>query len=153
MFKQLELKNIMGGPEKFGRGQNLYPGKNMGMTLQQVQEFIRCQKRSRGYEFDLSVGDNPNLYVDLSGSADLLLGLAIAVRDDDYTSTLYNGTVDLQVNNDIVIESHPLRLLTYKFIEDEYYFFPRPLSGSDDIKLNIRNVTDAQILDVVMYYI
>lgn len=153
-MQEFEIQNIMPGNTVPGkRDTNVYPGYRNKMTVEQVRNFIKKQKRTRGQQYSLNTGDNNDLNVELSGTARVLLGLAVAVPNDDFSNAAYNGTVDLKINNEVVLDAHPIRLLSYKFIEDEYYFFPRPLSGQDDIKINVRGRTAAGDLDVVFYYL
>lgn len=135
--------------------QNVYPGYRQ-MTVEQVRNFIKNQKRAAGFEFDLVTGDNTGLDVEISGNARVLLGFAIAVPEvetEGFSSTLYNANFDLEINNEIVLRNVNLRFLSKDFTDEDYYFFPRPLDGQDDVKVNFRNVETEGKYYLIIYYL
>lgn len=125
-----------------------YSAEATQRQVQAIRKFIKNQKRARGYNFDLPAGVSKN-NIDLSGTAKFLLGFAVNVADD---LTLGDFVIDLLVNNEVILENVDAGFLTQGFTNEEYYFFPRPLSGSDSINLRI-NTLAAATFGIVFYYI
>lgn len=147
--KNLELQAIAGRvmPQN---DKNVRAGRNMGLNVEQVQNYIKRQKRCKGQSYNLGAGDNSGLLVQLPGSARLLLGF---VFDFSEVAKVADGLVSLQINNEIVIEDVFVNFFSKDFTDEEYYFIPRPLSGQDDIRLTVKGVTDIYTLNVNLYYL
>jgi hypothetical protein len=63
-------------------------------------------------------------------------------------------TMQFQVNNEIVIDQLDPNFLSFGFNNNEYYYIPRPLSGTDELTLKFNNTgTTTEICKVVLYYI
>lgn len=63
-------------------------------------------------------------------------------------------TLQFTVNNEIVVDTLDPNFLSYKFNTNEYYYIPRPLSGTDQLTLKFVNSgTAAETCKVVIYYI
>jgi len=63
-------------------------------------------------------------------------------------------TLQFTVNNEIVIDTLDPNFLSYKFNTNEYYYIPRPLSGTDQLTLKFVNSgAIAETCKVVIYYI
>lgn len=63
------------------------------------------------------------------------------------------GSVSFKVNNEIIIENADPNFLTTLLMNDEYYYLPRPLSGTDEITLSFTNPLVAEVCNVLFYYI
>jgi len=129
-------------------GNPIFPGVQFGATIQQIREFIKNQKRCRGFTFELAIGAANELQINLSGTAKMLLGFAI-LTDPDFPRTV---KMRLNINNEIVIEETTIDFFSNEFTDDEYYWFPRPLSGTDSITMNA-NADIAQNIFIAVYYI
>lgn len=116
---------------------NQFPGQQYGGTIQQVQNLIVHQKKIKGFPLVLAIGFN-SFQLTLSGDARLMLGFAFnsAAALDEFT---------LKVNNEIIIENSSVNGFTLqnKTIGSEYYIFPRPLSGQDEIILEYTSTIGA----------
>jgi len=124
-----------------------YPGQQLGMTVQGMRDFTRAQKRVRGFEFQLAIGAN-DLDINLSGSANFLLGFSI-IPDPNNLRTV---TGRFEVNSEIVIQETLVDFFSSEFTDEEYYFFPRPLSGQDSLTFFAQS-TAAQNIFLAFYYI
>ena len=147
---ETELNAISGGKT------NLQTPQFMGMQKgnldnEQVRAMIKRQKRVKGFRFSIPTGSS-TFDIQLSGTARLLLGFLWLPPDfTDPTGTPESHTWN--VNNEIVIDQVRPFLMTNYSMDDEYYFIPRPLSGTDEIKVNFQNSGAAQTWDLAVYYI
>lgn len=147
---ETELNAISGGKTNVQTPQ--FMGMQKGnLSIDQVRAMIKKQKRCKGFQFSIATGSNTS-DIQLSGTARLLLGFLLLPPDFSDPS----GTPDsmtLTVNNEIVIDQVKPFLFSNYSMDDEYYFIPRPLSGTDEIKINFQNSAAAQTWWMVVYYI
>jgi hypothetical protein len=139
-----------------------FPGQQLGgITIEKVRALIKRQKRLKGYSFTAPVG-SASFNLDLSGTARILLGIAIYATPDREGATFeaccinFSQIASLQfkVNNEIVIDQLDPNFLSFGFNNNEYYYIPRPLSGTDQITMTFTNTgTRAETCNVVIYYI
>lgn len=149
-FKE-EMGHI-GGPQ--------FMGQQLGnKSIDQVRSFIKRQKRLKGYSFTVPVGTS-SFNLDLSGTARILLGLALfgksakSIAADSWNTFVQIESLQFQVNNEIVIDQLDPNFLTQQFNNNEYYYIPRPLSGTDELTLKFTNTgTATEVVKVVIYYI
>lgn len=134
-----------------------FPGQQVkGMSIEQIRTLVKKQNRIKGYNFSVVTGTN-NFNLQLSGTARILLGLALVPRT--LTASIGNEGftqitgVTLKVNNEIVIENLDPNFLTNFFNNDEYYYLPRPLSGTDEITLTFTNPGATEQASLAIYYI
>ncbi len=134
-----------------------FPGQQVkGMSIEQIRTLIKKQNRIKGYNFSVVTGTN-NFNLQLSGTARILLGLALVPRT--LTASIGNEGftqitgVTLKVNNEIVIENLDPNFLTNFFNNDEYYYLPRPLSGTDEITITFTNPGATEQASLAIYYI
>lgn len=129
-----------------------FPGVKPNMTIEQVRAIIRRQKRSRGFRFGVVAGGNAaNVFnIPLSGTARVFLGFAVLFDEEVAASVPLDMTIT--INNEIVIDAVPPGFFNPAFMDDEYYFFPRPLSGQDTIVLQVNGTAALDFL-VIVYYI
>lgn len=147
---ETELNAISGGKTNVQTPQ--FMGMQKGnLSIDQVRGMIKRQKRCKGFEFSIPTGSS-SFDLQLSGTARLLLGFLLLPPDfSDPTGTV--DTMTFNVNNEIVIDQVKPFLFTNYSMDDEYYFIPRPLSGTDELKLNFQNSAAAQTWQMVVYYI
>lgn len=134
-----------------------FPGQQVkGMSIEQIRTLIKKQNRIKGYNFSVTTGTS-NYNLQLSGTARILLGLALvprtvnaAIGTDGFTQIT---GVTLKVNNEIVIENLDPNFLGNFFMQDEYYYLPRPLSGTDEITLTFTNPGATEQASLAIYYI
>ena len=134
-----------------------FPGQQVkGMSIEQIRTLIKKQNRIKGYNFSVVTGTT-NFNLQLSGTARILLGLALVPRT--LTASIGNEGftqitgVTLKVNNEIVIENLDPNFLTNFFNNDEYYYLPRPLSGTDEITITFTNPGATEQASLAIYYI
>lgn len=126
-------------------GINQRVGKQLGMSVKDVKNYFERAKRIKGFSFDLSSGNNEGLNINLPGDAKLMLGLSIIDKT--------NSNFTLLINNDIAVNAVNTKFLSDIFTDSEYYYLPRPLSGSDDIEVSFNGVVDAGNAKIAIYYI
>jgi len=129
-----------------------FPGQQLGnKTIEQIRGIIKRQKRIKGYSFTVPVGAS-SFNLDLSGTARILLGIALITKDA--TAFIEINSLQFQVNNEIVIDQVNPNFLTQYFNNNEYYYIPRPLSGTDELTLKFQNNgANTEVCEVVIYYI
>jgi len=139
-----------------------FPGQQLGnVPIEKIRALIKRQKRLKGYSFQVPSGTS-SFNLDLSGTARVLLGLALYPGKDpdaEITSVCCGdfkliSQLQFVVNNEIVIDQVHPNFLTNNFNNNEYYYIPRPLSGTDIITINFLNPqADDETCNVVIYYI
>lgn len=129
---------------------NVRPGKTMGLTTEEVRNYIKRQKRCKGQNYALGTGDNEDLEVKLPGDARIMLGF---VLDFSEITSVVDGLMTLVLNNEIILQDVFVNFFGKDFTDEEYYFIPRPLSGQDDLRITIKGVTDTYTLNVNFYYV
>ncbi|MCH7850938.1 MAG: hypothetical protein IH845_04820 [Nanoarchaeota archaeon] len=137
-----EMKGIVNTPQ--------FPGQQKGFSIDAIRTLIKKQKRVRGFRFNL-VTSNQTFNINISGSARIFLGFVFSFEPD--TPANFPAFFNLTINNEVVIQDVNPNFFTQRYMDDEYYFFPRPLSGQDDITLQTQPAVAAIILDVGIYYI
>lgn len=143
-----QLSMITGGRSTVRTPQ--FPGQQKGYSIEEVRSLIKKQKRAKGYTQAVATGSN-EFNLDLSGTARIFLGFAILLDGTDLTSQ--PEQFDFIINNEIIIsETHPA-FFSPAFMDDEYYFFPRPLSGTDELTVKYQNSANAQTVRLLVYYI
>lgn len=137
-----------------------FMGQQLGnITIEAVRSFIKKQKRMKGFNFNVPVGAS-SFDLKLSGTARMLLGIAIFGKSTSSTagaswaSFVNISTLQFQINNEIVIDQVDPNFLTPQFNNNEYYYIPRPLSGTDILTLDFVNGGGlTEICNVVLYYL
>ena len=109
------------------------------------------QKRAKGFLFGIVDGSSNKLTIDLSGTATMLLGWAITF-DADVAAADIPISISLKVNNEEIVEEVNPEFFSPEFMDDEYYFFPRPLSGTDTITMTAEGQATVN-MRLVFYYI
>lgn len=127
-----------------------FPGQQKGFSIEAMRTLIKKQKRVRGFRFQL-VTSVQSFNINISGSARIFLGFAFSFSPD--TLANFPPFFNLTINNEVVIQDVNPNFFTSRYMDDEYYFLPRPLSGQDDITLDTQAAGAAITLDVGIYYI
>jgi hypothetical protein len=130
-----------------------FPGQQFGASIEQVRSMIKRQKRLKGYNF--TVPTNASEFdIKISGTARILLGIALLPNQKNASSFLSVTQVQFKVNNEIIIDQLDPNFLTQLLNNNEYYYIPRPLSGQDDITISFLNTGgDNEDVRMVLYYI
>ena len=129
-----------------------FPGvAGADLSIEQVRAIIRRQKKARGFRFGLVAGTNADLDIQISGDARTFLGFSVLFANVVGAAQATQMTVT--INDEIVINQVPPDFFTPDFMDDEYYFFPRPLSGQDDIELSVNVDVGTMDFLLVVYYI
>lgn len=138
-----------------------FMGQQLGkMSIEQVRSLIKRQKRIKGYSFVVPQGGG-SFNLDLSGTARILLGIAMYGTVDSAETARPTccipftqiNSVQFKVNNEIVIDTLNPNFLSFGFNTNEYYYLPRPLSGTDELTLSFLNAGTTETVNVVLYYI
>lgn len=131
------------GPIARGRvnGQN--------MNLQQFQDYVKKQKRVKGYLITLSAGTQIQ-DLSISGDARMLLGFAFLESSDPAGPIPATGCT-LTINNEIIVENVNPNFFSYALTDNEFYFYPRPLTGRDKIALSIEATGTASVSFAIFY--
>lgn len=148
--QRFELEKISGNLRP-RNDKNVRPGDRMGLTPEQVSNYIKRQKKCKGESYALSTGDNTGLIVTLPGVARVWLGFALKLTALGGAAS--SGLVTLTINNEVVIKDVFVDFYTNEFTDEEYFFMPRPLSGQDDIEFSVKGVNDKYTLNVINYYL
>lgn len=105
-----------------------FVGMRKGLTKTEVQDFIKEQVRRKGFRF--SGGITPEKFrLDISGNARFLYGIAFLNQTF--------GVCTLNINNEVVFEQCDTGFFQLGQTNQDYYAINRPLSGQDDITLEI----------------
>lgn len=106
-----------------------FPGQQFGGSIEQIRGLITKQKRFTGLLMTLAVGFNEFSFK-MSGSARMLLGILLFTGND-------TETVSLIINDELILDNCPVTCLCSfnRSREQEYFMFPRPLTGSDVVKV------------------
>lgn len=133
-----------------------FPGQQVkGMTIDQIRTLIKKQIRMKGFSFNVSTGQS-NQNIQLSGTARILMGIVFLPRTSagaPLSGFSQIGSISFKVNNEIIIENADPNFLTQQLMNDEYYYIPRPLSGTDEITLQFTNPLLSEVCNVLFYYI
>jgi len=140
-----------------------FPGQQVkGMNIEQIRTLIKKQNRIKGYTFSVSTGTS-NFNLQLSGTARILLGLSLIPQSEELFPASAEpiaiqgfkrvNSVTFKVNNEIVIESVNPNFLGNFFQNDEYYYLPRPLSGTDELTITFTNPGATEVVNLAIYYI
>ena len=143
-----ELMHITGGKSDIGTPQ--FMGMQKGYSIEQVRALIKRQKRAKGFIFSVATGSN-EFNLNLAGTARIFLGFSLVMDSADVTAQ--PEQFDFIINNEIVIDQTPPVFFSPDFMDDEYYYFPRPLSGTDELTVKIQNAQGAQTVRMLIYYI
>jgi len=136
------LSNPLGDPQ--------FPGGDfLGMDLKQIRQTIKTQKRAKGFSFALPVGTS-NFNIDISGTAKVFLGFMFGA---DPTTPPVSQAFTLTINNEIIIQDGQTPAFSTMRNQGyhEYYFFPRPLTGTDQIELRFQSAGGGNELFDVWY--
>ena len=134
-----------------------FPGQQVkGLGVDQIRTLIKKQNRIKGFNFSVATGTQ-SFNLQLSGTARIMLGLSLIPREVG-TAVATRGFqhitgVTFKVNNEIIIENLDPNFLGNFFNTDEYYYLPRPLSGTDEITISFTNPTATELVSLAIYYI
>jgi len=127
-----------------------FPGQQKGFSIEAIRTLIKKQKRVRGFRFNLDATSASN-NINISGTARIFLGFAFSFVGDVLAD--FPPFASLTINNEVVLQQVNPNFFTDRYMDDEYYFIPRPLSGQDVIILDTEPAGNPIILDVAIYYI
>jgi hypothetical protein len=134
-----------------------FPGQQVkGLNIENIRTLIKKQNRIKGFNFSVATGTQ-SFNLQLSGTARILLGLSLIPRAVG-TDVAIQGFQDItgvtfKVNNEIIIENLDPNFIGNFFNTDEYYYLPRPLSGTDEITISFTNPGATELVSLAIYYI
>lgn len=125
--------------EVFGKGQNFNNEKS--------QQFIRNQKRMQGQLIAVTTSAQ-SVNVTLGGNQSFLFGINIMGAD---AGDLFS----LNINNEDIIKTTDATSFdpSFRNFAGEYFEYPRPLNGSDQITVNYTGVSGSRNVFVNFYFI
>lgn len=149
-----KINPMKNGTGKSPIGMAFGAGTQMGFSIGELRDFIKLQKRCKGYDIQTTVNTTTYEKLVISGNAKILLGFNLSTKIADIAN-LSSHSATLTVNNETIFENINLQFLNpnYNWKEQEYFPFPRPLSGSDDVTLAIKSGASADLVFVELYYI
>lgn len=132
---------------KHGINQN-----NFG-DIKKIQEFNKGQIYTKGFEFNVTAGNNNQFPINLGGKARKLHGIVVFsepnnIGDPDKISIVLNS--EQLVNNVIWWAYNPQGQAGNIFKDSQYFGIPRNLSGADDTQLSWESI-NAHKIWVVFY--
>lgn len=118
-------------------GNPQFPGLEfLGMNVEEIRSLIKTQKRARGYRLPVPIGAS-QFSVELSGTARIFLGFNFG---GVFGSGVISDTFTLTINNEIILqEANTGAFSTTRVIPQDFYYFPRPLSGTDSIEYKFQS--------------
>lgn len=126
----------------------------VGMDLKQKIDFIRAfikdQVKSRGFRHDVANGTNQPFKIELSGVAKMMLGFSVFYETPALASI--PTSISLVVNDESIISDVSPYFFGENFTDSEYFWFPRPLSGSDVISWEVLGQA-TNVEHLVFYYL
>jgi hypothetical protein len=134
-----------------------FPGQQVkGLNIENIRTLIKKQNRIKGFNFSVATGTQ-SFNLQLSGNARIMLGLSLIPREVG-TPVATRGFqhvtgVTFKVNNEIIIENLDPNFLGNFFNTDEYYYLPRPLSGTDEITISFTNPGATELVSLAIYFI
>lgn len=144
-------------------GNPQFMGQQLGnVSIEKIRALIKRQKRLKGYSYEVPAGTS-SFDLNLSGTARLLLGIVLLAKNTFNEETeeiscacgfASVSSIQFTVNNEIVIDTCNPNFLSYKLNTNEYYYIPRPLSGTDQLTLKFINTGGrTEEVQVLLYYI
>lgn len=113
-----------------------YPGAIYGAQWEDVQDLIRKQKKSKGIIINSIISTTVETQVNLSGTAKIFLGIRIGNSSFGLSR---NAVWQLVINNEIIFKDVSTFFMMNDFTVNsavtEYFSYPRPLTGTDDIQI------------------
>ena len=141
---------------KLGLNAPQFPGMQTGASISQVRDYIKQQRRVKGYTFNVTSGQTQQ-NLNLSGTARQLLGILLIPINpgtDNFIQGFQNITeISFKVNNEIILESLNPTFLTNFANDNEFISIPRPLSGTDQITISFNNPGATETCAIALYYI
>jgi len=125
-------------------------------SVDDVRNLIKKQRRAKGFSFTAPTGTT-SFNLQLSGTARILLGIELGsfiAGSDSYVRGFQRITAaTFKVNNEIILDQVHPNFITNYGNDSEMMQLPRPLSGTDDITLELTNPSATEVCSVVVYYI
>lgn len=132
-----------------------YPGAVYGAQWLDVQQLIRKQKKAFGILQTVQNGVITSVPVKLSGTAKIFLGFKISNTPGTKSP---NSKFTLLINNERIVNDCGIFFFLSDFSQNsmnaEFVSLPRPLSGNDDIVLQINEQSGlTQTYELTFYYL
>ena len=137
---------------KNGNGTVIFPGTQLGYDIGQMRDFVKVQKRSKGFEIQTSGGGTVDVPLKISGDGKFFLGLNIASA---INATMFNHSFKLMFNEEQLFANCNGQYLCPALNPNkdmEFFPYPRPMSGSDTVILSVTSKL-AEVIFVNTYYI
>lgn len=128
-----------------------FPGEQLDKTIDEVRkEYILCRK-IYGELYNLNVGQNNDLTVNLPASARFLIGISYYSA---FQNDAENPLISYRLNNSLIIQKTPVRALIVNNLNSQvYYPIGLSLSGQDQHIVNINEINQAKAVSVIFHYV
>lgn len=113
--------------------------------MQMLRQWVKDQKKAVGFTVTTSAGTETKVNLNIPQQGKFLLGFGF-VRE------IPDGPVSILVNNERFIDEIDGSFLDVSNINEEFYYYPRPLTGIDKLVL-IVNDSAARQAKFCAYYI
>ncbi len=136
---------------KNSNGSVIFPGAQLGFDIGAMRDFVKVQKRSKGFIMTTVVGTK-KFDLDISGDGVFFLGLNVTSATP---TTLWKHNFKLMFNEEQLFADNNGKFICPELNPNkdmEFFPYPRPMSGNDSITLTIES-TEAVDLFVNTYYI
>lgn len=137
---------------KNGNGTVNYPGSQLGYSLGQMRDFVKSQKRSKGFDIQTTANGTIDFPLEISGDGKFFLGLNVA---NAVFANMFNHSFKLMFNEEQLFANCNGVYLCPQLNPNkdmEFFPYPRPMSGSDNVVLSITS-NIAEKIFVNTYYI
>ena len=137
---------------KNGNGTVIFPGTQLGYDIGQMRDFVKVQKRSKGFNIQTVAGGTIDVPLKISGDGKFFLGLNLTSA---VASTMFNHSFKLMFNEEQLFANCNGKYLTPELNPNkdmEFFPYPRPMSGSDTVTLSVTSVI-AEVIFLNTYYI
>lgn len=114
-----------------------------GMAM--LRQWVRDQKKAVGLIVTTAAGNQVRANLNIPQQGKFLLGFG-------FSGVIPNGPVNILVNNEKFIDELHGSFLDVAQITEEFYYYPRPLTGIDKLVLEITD-SGAQQVRFAAYYI
>ncbi|MBW1841111.1 MAG: hypothetical protein JRI75_04895 [Deltaproteobacteria bacterium] len=140
--------------QRGGFGTRQFPGpfnpRKAQISIEEIRAYIRNQQRCKGFQFSVPIGASQQENISLPGTAKIWMGFSLCVDSNVQAQTI---DFDITINNEVVIENANACFFGPLFMDSEYYYLPRPLSGQDTITIQFNNTGAADVVNFVAWYV
>lgn len=113
-----------------------------GMAM--LRQWVKDQKKAVGFTVTTSAGTTVRTNLNIPQQGKFLLGFG-------FSKTIPDGPVSVLVNNEKFVDEIDGSFLDVAQINEEFYYYPRPLTGIDKLVLEITDAAARQVKFTAFY--